>query len=200
MPNLTPADLLQQIALLDENRSYPYVSGANTLSIAGIQYPTGPIAVSRQGRGGQPKAASISAQMLATAAFAFANKPNYPIHFDRLFSAGGNSRSALETLLAHTPHFFVCNPERIDIYRGETKKDLKHLMWCPNEAHTIGRIEHKDYNQIITEVELGIDFGGITGITAADLGTEFDSIEARKTHTQMQVALIEIGRALNFRT
>src|SRR5438874_1917717 len=32
------------------------------------------------------------------------------------------------------------------------------------------------------------------------LGDEFDTIEAKKIHTQMQVALVRIGNALNFRT
>jgi type II restriction enzyme len=127
------------------------------------------------------------------------NKPNYPLHIDRLFSAGGNTRSALETLLAYTPHFFICHPERVDAYSGEILRNLKHIMWCPDETHPLGQIVEKEYKQVITEVELGIDFDQIT-IGNFRPSDEFDDIEVKRTHTQMQIALIEIGRALNFRT
>lgn len=137
--------------------------------------------------------------MIALMASLCSTKPNYPLHVDRVFSAGGNSRSALETLLAHTPHFFVCYPKRIDVYSGEIIENLKHIMWCPDDAHEWSVIARKPYDEIISEVEMGLDFGQIK-ITSADLGDEFDSIQARTTHIQMQIALIEIGRALNFRT
>jgi type II restriction enzyme len=200
MPNLTPAELVQAIFQLDRSHAYDYISGNNSLFIRHIQLPEGPITLERAGRSGEPGQATVSREMLATAAFAFANKPDYPIHFDRLYSAGGNSRSAFETILAYTPHFFVCYPERVEIHTGKTTHDLKHLMWCPNETHELGKIASKDYNQIIAEVEVGLDFGVITGITITDLGAEFATIEAKKTHTQMQVALVEVGRALNFKT
>lgn len=72
-------------------------------------------------------------------------------------------------------------------------------MWRPNQTHPIGEIGYTEYNDIITEIELGIDFGVIQ-VSSADLGTEFDTIEAKTIHTQMQIALIEIGNALNFQT
>lgn len=52
---------------------------------------------------------------------------------------------------------------------------------------------------MISEFELGIDLGDVH-IVPSELGEEFDSIEAKKTHTQMQVALVKIGNALGFRT
>jgi type II restriction enzyme len=69
-------------------------------------------------------------------------------------------------------------------------------MWCPDETHPSGESAVKDYTDLIAELELGVDFGQVT---ITDQG-EFDSIEARRTHTQMQIALVEIGNALNFRT
>lgn len=72
-------------------------------------------------------------------------------------------------------------------------------MWCPNDEHPLGEIGVTDYDQVISEIELGVEFGEIR-VTHGMLGTEFDTIEAKKTHTQMQVALVEIGNALNFHT
>src|SRR5205823_462000 len=117
------------------------------------------------------------------------NRPNFPIHVDRLYSGGGNSRQAFEAILARTPHFFVCKPDRVDVYTGEIQKNLKHIMWCPDETHILGEIKDKPYREVITEVELGLDFGQIQ-ITEANLGKEFSSIEAKTTHIQMQIALI----------
>lgn len=44
-----------------------------------------------------------------------------------------------------------------------------------------------------------MDFGSIR-ITDEYLGDQFDTIETKRTHTQMQVALVEIGNALGFNT
>jgi type II restriction enzyme len=93
----------------------------------------------------------------------------------------------------------MCNPQRIDSYTGEILTNLKHIMWCPDEFHPIGEIVYKEYNEVITEVELEVSFGQVT-ITQEDLEGKFDSIAAKTIHTQMQIALIEIGNALDFRT
>lgn len=196
---LTAADLVNQISQLDTTIAYNYISGAARVQITHIQKPEGPIRFVRYMNNGSVSRGSISRQQLAHLAFICSNRPNHPLHIDRIFSAGGNSRSALETLLAYTSHFFVCYPARMDVYSGDTKQDLKHIMWCPDDNHPIGVLTVKEYQQIITEVELGVDYGNIQ-ITPANLGTEFDTIEAKTTHTQMQVALIAIGRALNFKT
>ena len=202
MPKLTISELVDQIALLGTQNTYEYFTKKGRVRISNIVKPEGPINFVRWKQnevGTAGSRANISNNQLGTIASVFSAKPNYPIHLDRLFSAGNNNRSALETLLACTPHFFICYPQKINPYTGETENNLKHIMWCPEDEHELGVIKTKDYEQIISEVELGADYGNIN-ITPAMLGTEFDSIEAKKTHTQMQVALVEIGRALNFNT
>jgi type II restriction enzyme len=73
-------------------------------------------------------------------------------------------------------------------------------MWCPDQVHPLGEWVEIEYDELVTEaVDLGVDFGRII-ITEANLGNEFDTIEAKTTHTQMQIALLEIGRALGFET
>jgi type II restriction enzyme len=201
MKQLTASDLVNQIALLEIGQSYKYVSGRSALRIVEITKPEGPIIFENvEADGSSGRSGSISREQLARMAYYCSTRPNYPLHVDRIFSAGGNTRSAFETLLAYTPHFFICYPKRVDIYTGEVLTNLKHFMWCPDKEHPLGAWRTTEYEELVSEaLDLGVEFGRIT-ITEADLGTEFENIEAKTTHTQMQIALIEIGNALNFQT
>lgn len=202
MKSIKAVDLVDLFERLGTHKTFNYYKGHTKLRITGIEKPEGPIKFKRWNSAESENTASrgsISIHQLEIVASVFSRKPNYPIHFDRLFSAGGNSRSALETLLAHTPNFFICYPQKSNPYTGKTDNKLKHLMWCPDEFHNLGVMEKKAYTVVISEVELGTDFGDLK-IDSSMLGDEFESIEAKRTHTQMQVALIRIGNALNFRT
>lgn len=202
MSKLKTSDLVNIIAQLDLRKSYSYYTGNTKLKITEITKPEGPINFIRWRKNETEANAgkgTVSTAQLATVASVFSGKPNYPIHLDRLFSAGGNSRSALETLLVLTPNFFICYPQRTNPYTGELEKRQKHVIWCPNDSHTLGEIKEKEYDQVITGFEFGTDFGDIK-ITSGMLGDEFESIETKKTHTRMQVAMIEIGNALKFQT
>ncbi len=202
MPKLKTTDLVNAISTLNKDRVFKYYSGLSKLKITDIEKPEGPIGFVRW-RSNEleqsAKSGSISTSMLTMAASVFSGKPNYPIHLDRLFSAGGNSRSAFETLLVHTPHFFISYPQRTNPYTGELDTPHKHVMWCPDDSHELASIGEKDFNEVISEIELGLKFGDID-ITPNMLDKEFDTIEAKKTHTQMQVAIVEIGNALKFQT
>lgn len=199
MDKLTVSDLVKAIKQLKRNHTYNYVSGRSRLKITSVTSPEGPIGFinvdidEAEGRSG-----SIPTASLMKMAALCSTKPNYPFHVDRVFSAGGNTRSALETLLAHTPHFFMCLPKRVNAY-GDIIQNLKHIMWCPDDSHPMGEIAWKTYDDVISEVEFGTDYGRIE-ISQKHLEDEFDTIEARTTHVQMQIALIEIGRALDFET
>ncbi len=195
MIKLKASDLVKAIADLDLSKTYKYFSDRNQIRLVEIVEPEGPIRFSRIGLRGDPQ--SISIQKIGTAASVFAGKPNFPIHFDRLFSGGGNDRSALETLLAHTPHFFICYPQRTNPYTGILERTQKHIMWCPDDRHDLGVIEEKPFEQVISEFEFDTSFGNVH-VTPEMLDEEFDTIAAKKTHTQIQVALVKIGNALNF--
>jgi type II restriction enzyme len=200
MTSLSVSDLIQAIGALRRDRLYAYVSGQNQLQIDSIDNMSGAIRFSRRSRAGKLTPGTISPQMLARAAAIFAAKPDYPLHIDRMFSAGGNSRSALETLLAYTPHFYVCYPERFDSYSGEIRRDLKHLIWSPGEAgHAPGILVEKTYQGVINEQEAALEFGEIH-IPKGERRSEFDTIEAQRVHVQMQVALIRIGSALGLQS
>lgn len=200
MPKLEARDLINSIAKLGTQQAYKYFSGRGLIRVTDITHPEGPISFVRwasRSTEADANSGSISVNKIATAASVFANRPNYPIHFDRLYSAGGNDRAALETLLANTPHFFICYPQRTNPYTGITQESpLKHLMWCPEKEHPWGETKKETYNQVITDFELEVNFSDIN-IAQSMLGQEFESIEAKRTHTQIQIALIEIGRALD---
>lgn len=202
MTRLTAKNLVDEIEQLfdeDPGRLYRYVTGNNELQIIDIEKPEGPITFSRKNTQGASSTARISKSQLARVAEACSNRPNFPLHIDRLFSAGNNNRSALETLLVHTPHFFICYPERIDAYSGKVRRNLKHLLWRPDQEHALGVKGETVCDEVITELEFGLDFGPVH-LTAKSLGSEFDSVEAKGMHTRIQIALVEIGKALGFRT
>lgn len=199
MRTLKTPDLVAMISQLGIAETYEYFSEKGRLQITDITKPEGPIKFTRWNMHDKESKGSVSINQLNTIAVAFSKRPNYPIQLDRLFSGGGNSRSALETLLAYTPKFFICYPQKSNPYTGTIEKRIKHIMWCPEDKHPLGEIAEKDFQQVISEVELDADFGNIN-ITPDMLTEELDSIEAKKVHTQMQVALVRIGGALNFHT
>lgn len=202
MLKLRTADLINSVSQLGTQRAYDYYTRRAKIRITEITEPEGPIRFVRwTGQQSEAKAApgGISIHQLATVASVFSGKPNYPIHFDRLFGGGGNSRSALETLLAYTPHFFICYPQKTNPYTGNIEKKLNHLMWCPSKEHRLGEIGVAHYDKVISEVELSEDLTDL-GVRSEIFNEAFKIIKARKIHAQIQTALVEIGNAMNFRT
>lgn len=131
---LKAADIVGMIADLSTQRAYYYYRRREKLRITEITGPEGPIKFLRWNSNQSESQASpggISTNQLAIVASVFSRRPNYPIHFDRLFSGGGNSRSALETMLACTPNFFICYPEKTNPYTGTTENRLKHIIVVP---------------------------------------------------------------------
>jgi type II restriction enzyme len=199
---ITLEHLVDFIESLGTSQYYNYYTGGTKFRIVEIVKPRGPIKFMRWNndeREGDRKLGSISTHQLEVASAVFSKRPNYPIHFDRLYSGSGNTRAALESMLALTPQFFICYPLKTNPYTGASEKKLKHIMWCPADGHKLGTFSEMEYNQVITEIELDTSFGNIE-VPTESLGAEFESIEAKKTHTQMQVALVRIGNALNFRS
>lgn len=201
MNQLTSVDLVNAISALSTRRTYDYYTGNTKIKIIAIEGTEGPIKFQRWNKNSDirnPSIGSLTVNQLSTVASVFSRRPNYPIHFDRLFSGGGNSRSALETVLALTPNFFICYPQKSNPYTGRIEEDLKHIMWCPDGVHPLGEMKEKSFKQIISEIELNVDYGDMS-LLLDSLGQEINSIEA-KMHAQMQVACVRIGAALKFQT
>ena len=126
--------------------------------------------------------------------------PERPLHVDRLFDAGGNSRSVLEALLAHTPQFHYCYPGRLEVMGSanpRVSRGTKHLIWTPNRPHRSGEVVEVETNQVISQIP-SVDAVYET-LVIPPVNHEID-IDVTRRHSQIQIALLLIGRQLGFRT
>ena len=199
---LTATDLVRAINLLTRNQRYHYVNPRTPTQIAieDVRLPEGPIIIRRwspsRGTGiAAARPTPISTEMLARVANAFT--PYRPVNFDLILAASYNTRSALETLLAHTPEFYTCYPGRVDSYSGKVVRGHKHLMWCPDTPHRSGEIHQMDTDGVISEVTL--ESYDVLQVPENLLSGEID-IEVARQHVRIQIALILIGEQLGFRT
>jgi type II restriction enzyme len=212
MTRLTASNLVRAIASLPKNVAFNYASEMNSrkIEIVGIEGPEGPIKVRaydpRQGESAnRVKSKSLSSPMIWRAANALSTRQ--PINLDQLFQGGGNARSVLEALLAHTPEFSMCRPKRLEKYGDTTrsKDGTKHIWWRPEHLHKAGLISWIETETVISELQASevsygaVDFSSFVDLknlsvqTSAPLGVQ-------RRHTQIQIALIAIGNALKFKT
>lgn len=203
---LTAEDIVRAVHNLPKNKVYHYPNPKNRgmIEIVNVVLPEGPIQIKRYNpeegeSSSNAKTESISSQMIWRVANAFS--PNLPINIDRVLGASYNTRSALEALLAHTPQFYMCYPGRIENISSSTdvKKGHKHLLWLPDLPHQAGIIETKDTNLVISEIPNQEVIYDALSVPDDLLNTGLD-IEIERRHAQMQIALINIGQHLGYRT
>jgi type II restriction enzyme len=203
---LTASNIVSAIGQLPRDRAYQYINpkNKNQIEIVHVTYPEGPIIIKRYNpvkgeTSSTAKEESISPQMIWRIANAFV--PNQPINFDRVLGASYNTRSVLETLLAHTPQFYYCYPGRIEVIRSSSqiKEGHKHLIWCPVQPHDLGIIGETSTEIVISEVpNVEIVYDALT-VPDDLLAGELD-IDIQRRHAQMQIALISIGQQLGYKT
>lgn len=202
---LTASNLVQFIAQLPKNFQYPYVNPKTRTHIIvdAVEKPEGPIRIRRfnPAKGESPKNAkleTISGEMLWRVANAA--RENVPFNLDRILAGSYNTRSALETMLAHTPQFYSCYPGRIELIqdRESIKRGHKHLIWCPNEPHAPGVMAEKEVDMVISEVPgAELVYEAVSISPSPETGLDID---LQRRHAQIQVALFLIGYQLNYRT
>lgn len=194
---------------LPKNREYNYINPKNKgkIQIVSAAEPEGPIQIRRYdpSRGESihdAQDASISASQLRRYAAAF--QPGIPVNVDRVLGGSYNTRSVLETLLAHCPQFYVCQPGRIEIAASsqQIKKGHKHLIWVPDEPHQFALVAHRDVNVVISEIpSVDAVYEAIAIPDQLDTVTQpGSSPDIARRHAQIQVALVKIGQQLGFRT
>jgi type II restriction enzyme len=203
---LTASNIVSAIGQLPRDRTYQYINPRtrNQIEIVHVTYPEGPIAIKRynpaQGETSSgAREESISTQMIWRIANAFS--PNQPINFDRVLGASYNTRSVLETLLAHTPQFYYCYPGRIEIISSSSqiKGGHKHLIWTPDQPHELGVVGQTNTEIVISEVpNVEIVYDALT-VPDDLLAGELD-IDIQRRHAQIQIALISIGQQLGYKT
>ena len=204
--NATAQDLVAWINQLPKNRSYHYINPKNKgqIEIVRADLPEGPIIIKRYNpsEGGSSKKAkeeSISTQLLWRVANAI--QEDVPVNLDRVLGASYNTRSVLETLLAHTPQFYTAYPGRIEYINSSSKikKGHKHLLWLPNAPHKTGVIDEIKTDKIIAEIPSQQAIYEALVIPKSSNAEPID-IEISRRHAQIQVALVLIGLQLGFRS
>lgn len=202
---LTASNLVAAINQLPRDREYNYINPKNKgrIIIQSINGSEGPIRIKRYNpsKGQRPRDAkedNISSAMLWRLANAL--NEDFPVNVDIVFGASYNTRSVLESLLAHTPQFYFCNPGRIQFTNGrrEVKKGHKHLVFRPNDPHENGLLCKSEVTYDITSLSHEVIQQGITIDDFEPIPNM--TIEQKRDHARIQVALVLIGRQLGFRT
>ncbi len=203
---LTAANIIHAINQLPKNRVYNYINPRTkgVIEIRHVEMPEGPITIKRYNpsEGETSETAideSISSQMIWRVANAF--RENQPVNFDRVLGGSYNTRSVLESLIAHTPLFYFCYPGRIESIGANSaiKHGHKHLMWMPNSPHQLGVLTEAETDIVISEIP-NIEVFYDSLVLPDATGTPEIDIEIKRRHAQIQIALCMIGRQLNFRT
>ena len=197
----TAGDICRSIAALDRNRLYGYLNERThgEIQVVSVETPEGPIKIRRRKIGGTwGSVESISPQMMWRIANALGT--GMPVNVDRVLGASYNTRSVLESLLAHTPEIFTCLPGRLENIGGNVsvKRGHKHILFDPAHPHRLGETCFRDLgeNCVISETPTAETMYDVAPPPArGDLPPEI----ARR-HSQIQVALAEVGRSLDLRT
>jgi type II restriction enzyme len=169
-----------------------------------ITEPEGPIYIKRYSpAGGETLAGAtpepISPEMIWRIANAL--RPGVPINFDRVLGGSYNTRSVFEALLAHSPQFYFCYPGRIELVgsRSTVKRGHKHLVWLPENPHIAGILAKTTTDIVISEIPTSevVYEALVLPESQPEVGLD---IEIARRHAQIQVALVEIGQQLGFKT
>lgn len=202
---ITAQNIVRAINQLPRNCEYQYVNPQNTgrIIIHNIYEPEGPIEIKRYNpikgkRLADAPVESISVQMIWRMANAIL--PEKPINVDRIFGGSYNTRSVFEALLAHTPLFYGCKPGRIELMNAykSVKPGQKHLTYLPEEPHENGILGFKNVNMEISEATVDVVYKRVSLDTIEPV--QGMTIEEKRRHAQIQIALVLIGQHLGFRT
>ena len=197
----TAGDICRALAALDRKRLYGYINERThgEIQLVSVRRPEGPIMIRRRKIGGAwGVTETISSHMLWRVANALGS--GMPINVDRVLGGSYNTRSVLEALLAHTPEIYTCLPGRLENIGGNVsvKRGHKHILFDPANPHALGVTAFRELgeNCVISETPTAETMYDVAPPpTRGDLAPDI----ARR-HSQIQVALAEIGNALALRT
>ena len=207
MRKLSASNIVAYINQLNKNQVYNYINPKTKglIKIEGVDLPEGPIRIKRWNpttseTESQKSVEHISTEMIWRVANAF--NVNQPINFDRILGGSYNTRSVLESLIAHTSEFYFCYPGRIENKGGYStiKHGHKHLIWKPDAPHKQGVLEESVTEIVISEIPtLDAFYDSLVLPDNNNEQPEID-IDIQRRHAQIQIALYFIGKQLNFRT
>ncbi|SDY12020.1 type II restriction enzyme [Allochromatium warmingii] len=195
---LTASNIVKAINGLPKDQWYEYINPRNIgkIKITSVTLPEGPIIIKRSTKNVNE---SISVNMIWRLANAM--EEGVPINVDRVFGGSYNTRSVLESLVAHTPEFYWCQPGRIELNNStrEIKKGHKHLIWLPNTRHQNAVLSKFETDIVISEIPTTSAVYDALHIPSV-LSQAIDDIDVQRRHLQIQIALAVIGNQLGFRT
>ncbi|QTP14934.1 restriction endonuclease [Serratia symbiotica] len=202
---LTAQNLVREIGKLPRNIEYQYINEKNSgrIVIHHVHEPEGPIEFKRYNPAkgevlAGKKIETISTQMIWRLANSIV--ADKPVNIDRVFGGSYNTRSVLESLVAHTSQFYWCKPGRIELINTNkaVKPGHKHIIYLPDNPHEFGVSQFTEVNMEISEFNIDVVYKGL------DLMDYFPpedmTIEQKRRHAQIQIALVKIGQHLGFRT
>lgn len=195
---LTASNIVKSISNLPKDQWFEYINPKNKgkVKVVNVTMPEGPIIIRRFA---SKKNESISSKMIWRLANAI--QPNAPVNVDRVYAGSYNTRSVLETLMAHTPEFYWCTPGRIELENStqEIKSGHKHLVWRPDTLHKNGVLEKFDTDVVISEIpSTNAIYEALQMPNVIAQG--ITDINVQRRHLQIQIALVAIGHQLGFRT
>lgn len=205
---ITVANMVNLLSSLPKGTEYPYINASThtVVTIEEIIQPYGPITIKRWDPTKSETKNTAEPQSISTAMMnrvANAITSGTPINIDRLLGASYNTRSALETLLCHTPPFYYCYPGRIELIHGKTKIKAghKHVIYLPETPHDKGvlcekKLEHLEINEIPSK---NVVYNALELPAHTPKSGRVDTDENR-IHSQMQMAIYEIGCSLSLKT
>ena len=206
MQRITGYNLVSFINQLPKDLTYNYIDSKNRnlIQILRVKMPEGPIYIKRwnpsKGETSFIKREdSISTEMIWRVANALFD--GQPINIDRVLGGSYNTRSVLESLIAHTPQFYYCYPGRIQDIAGFThvERGHKHIIWLPGNPHKNAKLSSIDIELAISEIPIGAAvYDSITLPENMDFGGM--DIDIARRHAQIQIALYMIGKQLKYRT
>lgn len=204
---VTAYNIAHAISCLSRDIDFNYINPRTPgkIRIMDVTMPAGPIIFRRWNPNkGQTflnaKDESISSEMIWRLANAITE--GEPINVDRLFAGSYNTRSVLESLVAHTPEFYYCYPGRIMDKDGvaSIEHGHKHLIWTPSQPHNNGILVKQDVqNMAISEIPARTVVYDDIVVPESMTGGPLD-IDVIRRHTQIQIALYIIGMQLGYRT
>jgi len=199
----TASNICNAIDALDKSVRYEYLSSRNhgQIEIVSVKKPEGPITIRRRKSLDVPfgEEESISPQMIWRVANALST--GIPINLDRILGGSYNTRSVLESLLAYTPEIRFCYPGRLENINGQlvTKPGHKHIV-LSDQPHAAGSLAELPLGEdcVISEIPSpGMMYDVVPVVKA---GADPVTIEIKRRHSQIQIALYEIAKALDMRT
>lgn len=195
---LTASNIVKAINGLPKDQWYEYINPKNKgkIKIINVTLPEGPVVIKRSTKDVNE---SMSANMIWRLANAM--EEDVPVNVDRVFGGSYNTRSVLESLMAHTPEFYWCQPGRIELNNAtqEIKKGHKHLIWRPNTRHQNAVLTKFETDVVVSEIPTTSAVYDALNIPSV-LNQAIDDIDVQRRHLQIQIALAVIGNQLGFRT